>query len=358
MRMFHAVKTGLLVTFIAVSGIAVAQDEAPPPPQFSTQDEAGPQGAGPQDRGPRAAVQQGPVSQDNGGWRRLGPAPDSQYGDPRYAQPGQYGDPRYAQPAPPPPANVPPQLTIAPGTFVTVRVNQLLSSDHSHAGDAFSASLVNPVVVNGIVVADRGQTIQGRVSEAQKAGRVTGTSRLGVELTDLTLVDGNQAPVHTSLVNRNGRTSEGRDAVGIGAATGIGAIIGAGAAGRHEVGEGAAIGAGAGAAAGIIGVLLTRGKPTYITPEQVLTFRVENPVVISTERAPQAFRYVGPGDYQSGQSRPYAPRSPASYYGAGYPAYGPGWGPYYGYGYPYYYGPSIGIGFGGFYGGRYHGRFR
>jgi hypothetical protein len=355
MRIFRAVKTGLLVTFITASGIAVAQDEAPPPPQFSTQDEAGPQGAGPQDRGPQVA-NQNPTQQDDQGWRRLGPAPYPQNGgDPRYAQPGpQYGNPRYAQPAPPPPpANIPPQLTIAPGTFVTVRVNQLLSSDHNHAGDAFSASLVNPVVMNGIVVADRGQTIQGRVSEAQKAGRVTGTSRLGVELTDLSLVDGDQAPLHTSLVNRNGRTSEGRDAVGVGAATGIGAIIGAGAAGRHDVGEGAAIGAGAGAAAGIIGVLLTRGKPTFITPEQVLTFRVENPIVISTDRAPQAFRYVGPGDYQSAAPRPYAPRGPASYYGAGYPAYGPGYYPYYGYGYPYYYGPSIGIGFGGFYGGRF-----
>ncbi len=232
---------------------------------------------------------------------------------------------------------------------MTVRINQLLSSDHNQAGDAFSASLANPIVVNGIVVADRGQTIQGSVSEAKKAGRVSGTSRLGVELTSLSLIDGDQVPVHTSLVNRNGRTSEGRDAVGIGTTTGVGAIVGAGAAG----GEGAAIGAGAGAAAGIIGVLLTRGKPTYITPEQVLTFRVENPIVISTDRAPQAFRYVGPGDYQAPQTRPYAPRGPASYYGTGYPAYGPGYYPYYGYGYPYYYGPSIGIGFGGFYGGRF-----
>src|SRR4051812_3474657 len=105
MRSNRAVKTGLLVTFIAVSGIAVAQDEAPPPPQFSTQDQAGPQGAGPQDRGPYAAAPQAPVYQDNQGWRRLGPAPDAQNGDPRYAQPGQYGDRRYA---PPPPANVPP----------------------------------------------------------------------------------------------------------------------------------------------------------------------------------------------------------------------------------------------------------
>ena len=73
MRTNRAVKTGLLVTFIAASGLALAQDEAPPPPQFSTQDEAGPFGAGPQDRGPQAAAQQGTL--DNGGWRRrLGPA--------------------------------------------------------------------------------------------------------------------------------------------------------------------------------------------------------------------------------------------------------------------------------------------
>ncbi len=357
MRMIRAVKTGLLVTFITASGIAVAQDEAPPPPQFSTQDEAGPQGAAPQDRGAQAADQNS-GQKDNQGWRRLGPAPNPQNGgDPRYAQPGPYGDPRYAQQAPPPAVKVPPQLTIAPGTFLTVRVNQLLSSDHNQAGDAFSATLVNPVVVNGIVVADRGQTIAGRVSEAKKAGRVSGTSRLGVELTDLTLVDGSQAPVHTSLVNRDGRTSQGRDAVGIGAATGVGAIIGAGAAGPFEAGEGAAVGAGVGAAAGIIGVLLTRGHQTTISPEHVLTFRVENPIVVSTERAPQAFRYVGPGDYRSEQPRPYAPRRPAPYYGVGYGGYGSGWGPYYGYGYPYYWGPSIGIGFGGFYGGRW-GRFR
>src|SRR5579872_2507281 len=223
MRMFRAVKTGLLVTFITAS--AVAQDEAPPPPQFSTQDQAGPQGGAPQDRGPQVADQNAP-QQDDQGWRRMGPSPapypqnggDPRYGQPGYAQPGQYGDRRYAQPAPPPPANIPPQLTIPPGTFVTVRINQLLSSDHNQVGDAVSASLVNPIVVNGIVVAGRGQNIQGRVSEAQKAGRVTGTARLGVELTDLSLIDGEQVPVHTSLVSRRGPTSEGRDAVGIGAA--------------------------------------------------------------------------------------------------------------------------------------------
>ena len=326
MRTNRAVKTGLLVTFIAASGLVLAQDpqdDVAPPPQISAQDQVGPQGAGPgpAPSDPQFQGQQ-PPPQNNGGWRRLGPA----------GQPPQGGfDPRYAQ-APPPPPPVPAQLTVAPGTFLTVRVNQVLSSDRNQTGDAFSATLVKPIVVNGVVVADRGQVIQGRVSEAKKAGRVSGTSRLALELTDLTLVDGSQVPVKTELVNRNGATSEGRDAVGIGAATGVGAIIGAGAA------------------AGIIGVLLTRGHPTLVYPEQVLTFRMDNPIVVATDRAPQAFRYVTPYDYQqaSDQPRPQPTlRRTAPYYYGG--VYGP-WGPYYGY--PYYYGPSIGIGFGGYYGGR------
>ena len=57
---------------------------------------------------------------------------------------------------------------------------------------------------------------------------------------------------------------------------------------------------------GIVGVLLTRGQPTIIYPEQTLTFRLEAPVTISTARAPLAFRYVEPGDYQQAdlQRRP------------------------------------------------------
>ena len=85
-------------------------------------------------------------------------------------------DPNYQQQAPPP--AIPAQLTIKPGTYVTVRINQPLSSDRNQAGDAFSATLVRPIVVDGVVVADRGQTLGGKVTEAKKAGRVEGTSRL------------------------------------------------------------------------------------------------------------------------------------------------------------------------------------
>jgi hypothetical protein len=252
---------------------------------------------------------------------------------------------------------------LKPGTYITVRVNQPLSSDHNQAGDAFTATLVRPLVVDGFVVAQTGQTIGGRVAEAKKAGRVEGTSRLAVQLTDLTLVDGQNIPIQSQLVSRTGPTSVGRDAAAIGGTTALGAAAGAAA----DWGRGAAIGAGAGALVGVVGVLLTRGHPTVIYPEQVLTFRVETPVTIATDRAPQAFRAVEPEDYQQGlqASRPMGPRPPGPYgYGPSY-AYAP-YGPYpyvYGpayYPYPYYWGPSVGFYVGPrfYYRGGYYGHFR
>jgi len=269
----------------------------------------------------------------DGGWRRIGDNPTNQ---PPADQPPAYQ------------AAVPPELTIPAGAFVTVRVNQVLSSDRNQQGDAFSATLESPIVVDGILVAQRGETLAGRVAEAQKAGRVSGTSRLGVELTDLTLVDGQQVPIQSQLITRNGRTSEGRDVAAVATTTGVGAAVGAAA----DYGRGAAIGAGAGAAAGILGVLLTRGHPTILTPESVLTFRLTAAIPVSTERAPQAFRTVDPNQYN--QPAPPRLQSRAPGYGPPPPYYAPY--PYY----PYYWGPTIGVYYGprffGPRGGRFYGR--
>jgi hypothetical protein len=234
---------------------------------------------------------------------------------------------------------------------LTIRVDQPLSSDHNQQNDFFSATLVQPVVVDGVVVAQRGQPVTGRVAEAKKAGRVEGTSRLALQLTGITLADGTQANVQTQLFQRNGSTSIGNDVGAVATTTGVGAAIGAAA----DWGRGAAIGAGAGAAAGVIGVLLTRGRPTVVYPETLLTFRVEKEVIVDLTRAPQAFRYVGPDEYDrpvqtTVMRRPPPPRpyySPYPYY---YPGYYPGY-----YGYPYAFGPSFGVvirGGGWGYGGR------
>ena len=240
----------------------------------------------------------------------------------------------------PPPYGLPPELTLKPGTFITVRVDQALSSDRNQQGDLFTATLTQPIVVDGVVVAQRGQAVMGRVAEAKKAGRVEGTSRLGLQLTGITLADGTQANVQSSLVNRNGQTSVGNDVAAVGTTTAVGAAVGAAA----DWGRGAAIGAGAGAAAGLIGVLLTRGHPTVVYPETAITFRLDTPVVVNTTHAPYAYRFVGPEDYNHPvQTRVMQPRpGPAPYYAEPYPY--PYYYPYGYYGYPGYWGPTFGYG--------------
>jgi len=143
------------------------------------------------------------------------------------------------------------------------------------------------------------------VASANSAGRVKGTSDLAVELTELVLVDGQQAPIRTQLLKNYGRETRGEDAVTIAGATGLGALIGA-AAGD---GKGAAIGAGIGAAAAAIGVLSTRGKETEILPESTLTFRLDAPLVVSTVRGQRAFVAVTPEDYSNSPSLRNPPRT-------------------------------------------------
>jgi hypothetical protein len=314
------------------------------------------------------------------------PPPPPQYGSQGYpgpetgGQPPPYGRPPMASQSPyggqqgygmrPPSGPVPAQVTLRAGTLVTVRVNQPLSSDRNQPGDAFTATLESPLVADGVVVAEPGQTLAGRVSVAEKANHGKTVSRLGLELTDLTLVDGQQIPLQSQFVARTGPKPVGRDVAGAGVATGAGALIGAAAGG----GIGAGIGAGAGLVAGIAGVMLTRGQPTVIVPEQELTFRIQTPVQISTANAPQAFHFVEPNDYASGPGPGYG-----AGYGGGYgqppqyataPApypYGYAYGYPYGYPYPYYYGYypgyypfgfGIGIYGGGFYRGYYgHGYY-
>jgi len=315
-----------------------------------------------------------------GGWRRVGDQPPAGQSpaqsstpaaptQPDQAEPVDRSD-SYGQPASPqtpqgtpsssarnpqaasrPAYGLPAQLTVKPGTFVTVRTNTVLSSNHNHEGDIFTATLAAPLVVDGIVVAQRGQTVVGRVAEAKK---VDGVHRLGLELSSVTLADGSQAPMQSKLFTATGPTTPTGQQVGtVAATTAVGAGVGAAAA----WGTGAAVGGGIGAIAGIAGVLATRNHPTVLYPETALTFQITSPVTVSTTNAPQAFRYAGPEDFQQPRQQlqragarppacgPYGcPAGPGYFYGG--PAYPGYYAPY-----PYYWGPGVGIAIGGGWGG-------
>ena len=252
---------------------------------------------------------------------------------------------------------VPPALTVPAGTFVTVRLMGGLSSDANVQGDGFSATLEQPIVVDGWVVARRGQIAVGHVVSVQKAGRVKGVSSLGVALSDLPVVDGHQLPVQSQLIQTSAGPSKGRDAAAIAGTSGLGAAIG----GAVDGGFGAGIGAAAGAAAAVAGVLLTPGRPTVMAPESLLTFRLTEPITVNTQRSQLAFQPVSQQDYAEAAGPPQLQQRPAAppYAGPGYPPPPGGAYPYPYYPYPYAAGPywpgwgfypSVSIGYYGGYG--------
>jgi hypothetical protein len=170
-------------------------------------------------------------------------------------------------------------VTVAEGTLLPVRLMERLSTETHQVGDTFSATLDQPLVVDGFVIAERGARVEGKISQSVDAGRVKGTSQLAVELTRLTTADGQKIAIRTADFTKDGEKSTGRDAAKVGIGAAIGSAIGAIAGG----GKGAAIGAAAGAGAGTGAVLATRGKAAELPVETRLTFRLAEAVKI-TER--------------------------------------------------------------------------
>jgi hypothetical protein len=154
-------------------------------------------------------------------------------------------------------------VTIPAGTLLAVRLAETVDTERHQSGDSFRANLDAPLVIDGLVIAERGARVEGKVVEAVPAGRVKGVAQLGVQLTRLDSADGQTIELTTATFAKEGDKDLKGDATKVGVAAGIGAAIGAIAGG----GKGAAIGAAAGGAAGTGGVMATRGKPATLETE-------------------------------------------------------------------------------------------
>jgi hypothetical protein len=187
-----------------------------------------------------------------------------------------------AFPAPPPVPPPPPTrtLTVPAGTAISLRLLDALSSERNRAGDTFQATLEEPLVVDGMVVADRGANAMGRVVQAQQSGRVAGVAEMALEIDRLQTVGG-EVQIASDTMMRRAETSHGKDAMTAGGLAGLGAAVGAIAGGRR----GAGIGAAAGGATGAGTVMATRGKPVKFDPEARLTFRLRAPMTVTVDTA-------------------------------------------------------------------------
>lgn len=156
-------------------------------------------------------------------------------------------------------------------------MGQTLTSEQSNTGDSWTGTLAEPLLIDGMVIAEKGATVTGKVVDAKRAGKVKGVAELDIALTGFHTADDQDIAVTTSAFGARGSDDTKKDTAKVAIASGIGAAIGA-IAGK---GKGAAIGAGAGAAAGTGAVLVTRGGPAVIPVESVVRFRTTNAVTIT-----------------------------------------------------------------------------
>lgn len=186
-------------------------------------------------------------------------------------------DPRPTAPAPAPAVKT---VTLQTGTPIVVRTTSALSTKTAETGGSFEATLENPIVHNGWVVAPRGSRVVGKIVQSDPGGRVKGTASLDVRLVSIATADGQRIAVNTSDFTQEAKTTKKKDAAKVGIGAGIGAAIGAIAGG----GKGAAIGAGIGGAGGTAAVLGTHGDAAVIPAETVMQFQLRSPVTITERR--------------------------------------------------------------------------
>ncbi len=225
----------------------------------------------------------------------LQPAPAGQPAAPAAGQPTSAGQPTTSAPAagqpgqtdnqaaaaapqaPPPPA----VIELPAGTRLRVRLDSDLGSNTSQPGDRFSATIADPVVVNGQTVIPQRARAEGTVVDAKALGHFKGGALLSIRLERVHTRWGSY-PVATSSIDRAEKGKGKRSAGFIGGGAAFGALIGGLAGG----GKGAAIGAVAGGGAGTAGTAFTGNKQIVLPAETLLTFRLEHSVHI-TEQTPQ-----------------------------------------------------------------------
>ncbi len=169
-------------------------------------------------------------------------------------------------------------VTLAEGTAISVVLDESLSSDANRAGEAFDATVTEPVIVDGKTVIAKHARAKGRVVDAERSGRLHSPARLEVELTSVE-VSGKWYDISTSDNTRVGRNHNKRNLAYIGGGTAAGALIGGLAGG----GKGALIGGALGAGGGTAAAAATGKMDIRLPAETHLTFRLVKPVTVQVK---------------------------------------------------------------------------
>jgi serine/threonine-protein kinase len=186
----------------------------------------------------------------------------------RTATPPRPQAPRYAK------------VTVPAGTEIALTLDSAVGSASSRAGDEFTATVAEAVMVGEQVALPAGSRLHGRVSEATaaKRGLADKAGSLSLSFDRVTTPGGFSAPL-AATINATGGGSGKQTAAIIGGSTAGGALLGR-IAGHHNAARAGLLGAalGTGAAATVRGhdIDYPAGAALRITSNAPLTIAVQN----------------------------------------------------------------------------------
>jgi BON domain len=180
-----------------------------------------------------------------------------------------------AAPAPVEAPKPPEPIVVPAGTVLTVITGQSLSSKTSTTGQAFIATLAQPVGAGGRTALPKGATVSGTVVTAKAKGKIKGEGQLDLVLTSVS-VRGHTYPIKTNLLSSTEKGKGKRTAATTGGGAAGGALIGGIAGG----GKGAGIGALVGAGAGLVGGAFTGNKQIELPAESALSFTLTSSLTL------------------------------------------------------------------------------
>ncbi len=170
-------------------------------------------------------------------------------------------------------------IVVPAETVISVVLDETVGSKISTPGQNFSASVREPVEVDGRVAIPKGARATGLVKNAKPAGRFKGAASLELTLVSID-INGTNYDVHTTAPNETSKGKGKRTAAMVGGGAGGGALIGGLAGG----GKGALIGGLIGAAAGTGGAGLTGNRDITLPAETPITFKLVDPLEIKPRR--------------------------------------------------------------------------
>lgn len=171
------------------------------------------------------------------------------------------------------------RVTVPAGTRILIRMVDSIDTTKQKTGYRFTGSLETNLQVDNRVVAPRGTTVYGQLISASSSGRMSGSSELTLQLTDI-VINNTSYPLLTSDYSVRGKGEGSNTAKKIFGGAGLGALIGGIAGGGKGAGIGALVGAGGGTAV----AATKKGEQLSIPSETLLEFRLQQPAALPVAR--------------------------------------------------------------------------